>query len=167
MWTAGVPPTVTGGGWSGEWYDNSSSRNSAADRCQMTGHRWALGAEGMTAQVLAPSVDASLGMKLLPTVLSMTAGSVDVISFLWLGGLFTAHITGNLVILASRIVSDGEAPVAPMLSVLASTARRPISSAAWSASTRARASALRLSALGSCAVRDRLAHLYCLAPPPN
>jgi len=71
----------------------------------------------MTAQVLIPSVDASLGMKLLPTVLSMTAGSVDVISFLGLGGLFTAHITGNLVILASRIVTGGEAPFAPMLSV--------------------------------------------------
>ncbi len=71
----------------------------------------------MTAQVLTPSVDASLGMKLLPTVLSMTAGSVDVISFLGLGGLFTAHITGNLVILASRIVTGGEAPLAPMLSV--------------------------------------------------
>jgi uncharacterized membrane protein YoaK (UPF0700 family) len=56
-------------------------------------------------------------MKLLPAVLSFTAGSVDVISFLGLGGLFTAHITGNLVILASHIVDGGEAPVAPMLSV--------------------------------------------------
>jgi uncharacterized membrane protein YoaK (UPF0700 family) len=64
-----------------------------------------------------PSVDASLGMKLLPTVLSMTAGSVDVISFLGLGGLFAAHITGNLVVLASRIVTGSEARVAPMLSV--------------------------------------------------
>src|SRR5260370_8933887 len=71
----------------------------------------------MTAQVLVPSVDASLGMKLLPAVLSVTAGSVHVISFLGLGGLFTAHITGNLVILASHIVNGGEAPVAPMLSV--------------------------------------------------
>jgi uncharacterized membrane protein YoaK (UPF0700 family) len=71
----------------------------------------------MTSQVSVPSVDASLGMKLLPAVLSLTAGSVDVISFLGLGGLFTAHITGNLVILASRIVTGGEAPVAPMLSV--------------------------------------------------
>jgi len=73
--------------------------------------------DALTARVRAPSVDASLGMKLLPTVLSMTAGSVDVISFLGLGGLFTAHITGNLVILASRIVTGGEAPFAPMLSV--------------------------------------------------
>jgi uncharacterized membrane protein YoaK (UPF0700 family) len=32
---------------------------------------------------------------LLPSVLSVTAGSVDVIGFLSLGGLFTAHITGE------------------------------------------------------------------------
>lgn len=71
------------------------------------------GDETPTARVSVPSVDASLGMNLLPAVLSLTAGSVDVISFLGLGGLFT----GNLVILASRIVAGGETPVAPMLSV--------------------------------------------------
>src|ERR1700688_1326674 len=71
----------------------------------------------MRARVLTSSVDSSLTMKLLPAVLSLTAGSVDVISFLGLGGLFTAHITGNLVILASHIVNGGEAPVSPMLSV--------------------------------------------------
>ena len=67
--------------------------------------------------VSPPSVDSSLGTKLLPTVLSVTAGSVDVIGFLGLGGLFTAHITGNLVILAAHVVSGGAAPLAPMLSV--------------------------------------------------
>ncbi|HVH82025.1 MAG TPA: YoaK family protein [Stellaceae bacterium] len=56
-------------------------------------------------------------MKLLPTVLSLAAGSVDVISFLGLGGLFAAHITGNLVILAAHSVSGGSAQLAPMLSV--------------------------------------------------
>jgi uncharacterized membrane protein YoaK (UPF0700 family) len=54
---------------------------------------------------------------LLPTVLSIIAGSVDAIGFLGLGGLFTAHVTGNLVILAAHLVSGGAAPVAPMLSV--------------------------------------------------
>src|SRR5258705_13550284 len=54
---------------------------------------------------------------MLPAVLSIIAGSVDAISFLGLGGLFTAHVTGNLVILAAHLVSSGEAPVAPMLSV--------------------------------------------------
>ena len=67
--------------------------------------------------VSAPSVDSSFATKLLPTVLSVIAGSVDVISFLGLGGLFTAHITGNLVILAAHIVSGGDAPLAVMLSV--------------------------------------------------
>jgi uncharacterized membrane protein YoaK (UPF0700 family) len=50
-------------------------------------------------------------------VLSVTAGSVDVIGFLGLGGLFTAHITGNLVILAAHVASGGAAGLAPMLSV--------------------------------------------------
>ena len=63
----------------------------------------------------APSVDSSLSTKLLPTVLSVIAGSVDVISFVGLGGLFTAHITGNLVILAAHVVSGGDAPLAAML----------------------------------------------------
>ena len=74
-------------------------------------------AEARTARVLGPSVDSSLGAKLLPSVLSVIAGSVDVISFLGLGGLFTAHITGNLVILAAHVVSGGDAPFAVMLSV--------------------------------------------------
>jgi uncharacterized membrane protein YoaK (UPF0700 family) len=68
-------------------------------------------------RVLIPSVDRSLGTQLLSTLLSIIAGSVDAIGFLGLGGLFTAHVTGNLVILAAHLVSGGEAPVAPMLSV--------------------------------------------------
>lgn len=56
-------------------------------------------------------------MKLLPTVLSLTAGSVDTIGFLGLDGLFTAHVTGNLVILAAHVVTGGETQVAPILSV--------------------------------------------------
>jgi uncharacterized membrane protein YoaK (UPF0700 family) len=69
------------------------------------------------ARVSIPSVDSSLSTKLLPTLLSIIAGSVDAISFLGLGGLFTAHVTGNLVILAAHLVSGDAAPVAPMLSV--------------------------------------------------
>src|SRR5215467_3332919 len=59
----------------------------------------------------------TLGTKLLPGVLSLTAGSVDVVSFLGLGGLFTAHITGNLVILAAHLATGESAQVAAMLSV--------------------------------------------------
>ena len=50
-------------------------------------------------------------------MLSVTAGCTDIIGFLVLDGLFTAHITGNLVILAAHIVGGGEAQIAPMLSV--------------------------------------------------
>src|SRR5258707_14225960 len=55
--------------------------------------------------------------RLLPFVLSVIAGSVDVIGFLGLGGLFIAHITGNLVVLAARSVAGEEASVAHLLSV--------------------------------------------------
>jgi uncharacterized membrane protein YoaK (UPF0700 family) len=74
-------------------------------------------AEGPAAGVPVPSVDDSLGTKLLPTVLSLIAGSVDAIGFIGLGGLFTAHITGNLVVLAAHVVTGGQAPVAQMMSV--------------------------------------------------
>jgi uncharacterized membrane protein YoaK (UPF0700 family) len=69
------------------------------------------------ARVSIPSVDSSVGTKVLPTLLSVIAGSVDAVGFLGLGGLFTAHVTGNLVILAAHLVSGGAAPIAPMLSV--------------------------------------------------
>jgi hypothetical protein len=36
-------------------------------------------------------IDISLGPKCLPGVLSVIAGNIDVISFLGLDGLFTAH----------------------------------------------------------------------------
>ena len=63
------------------------------------------------------SVDNSLATKLLPFVLGATAGSVDVISFLGLGGLLTAHVTGNLVILAAHVVAGDEASLSLMISV--------------------------------------------------
>src|SRR5260370_7012962 len=74
-------------------------------------------AEYQSPGVPTPSIESSLGASLLPTVLSIIAGSVDAIGFLGLGGLFTAHVTGNLVILAAHLVSGSGAPAAPMLSV--------------------------------------------------
>jgi len=56
-------------------------------------------------------------MKKLTFVLAAIAGSTDVIGFLTLNGLFTAHITGNLVILAAHVVNGAEAPLAHMLAV--------------------------------------------------
>jgi uncharacterized membrane protein YoaK (UPF0700 family) len=54
---------------------------------------------------------------MLPAVLSIIAGSVDAISFLGLGGLFTAHVTGNLVVLVAHLAAGSRAPVANILSV--------------------------------------------------
>jgi uncharacterized membrane protein YoaK (UPF0700 family) len=53
---------------------------------------------------------------LLPAVLSMTAGAVDVIGFLALG-VFTAHITGNLVIIAAHYITGRFGEIGPILSV--------------------------------------------------
>jgi uncharacterized membrane protein YoaK (UPF0700 family) len=69
------------------------------------------------AGVPIPSVDQSLPLKLLPFVLSLVAGSVDVIGFLGLDQLFTAHITGNLVVLAAHLVAGKSASLALMISV--------------------------------------------------
>jgi Protein of unknown function (DUF1275) len=74
-------------------------------------------AQKSSAVIGGPWNEFSLGVKLLTGVLSLTAGSVDVIGFLGLGGLLSAHITGNLVILAAHIVSGGTAQLAAILSV--------------------------------------------------
>src|SRR3974390_1798385 len=47
----------------------------------------------------------------LPTLLSVIAGMVDLTGFLTLGNIFTAHITGNLVVIAAVLVRGG--PVNP------------------------------------------------------
>jgi uncharacterized membrane protein YoaK (UPF0700 family) len=64
-----------------------------------------------------PSVDDAPGLQLLVIVLSVVAGSADVISFLGLGGLFVAHITGNLVILAAHLAAGTPGNVGLLLSV--------------------------------------------------
>jgi uncharacterized membrane protein YoaK (UPF0700 family) len=52
----------------------------------------------------ASQIHASGCVKLLPAVLSVIAGSADVTSFLGLG-LFSSHVTGNLIILTAHLVA--------------------------------------------------------------
>src|SRR4051812_24257441 len=60
---------------------------------------------------------ADLAIRVLPFVLSLTAGSTDIIGFLGLNGLFTAHITGNIVVLAADMVAGDPAIFSYLLSV--------------------------------------------------
>src|SRR5262249_2559670 len=53
----------------------------------------------------------------LATLLSVIAGMVDLIGFFTLGNVFTAHITGNLVLISAALVSGGPRPSAQALAV--------------------------------------------------
>jgi uncharacterized membrane protein YoaK (UPF0700 family) len=64
----------------------------------------------------SPTADLRAALALL-VVLSVVAGSTDIIGFLGLNGLFTAHITGNLAVLAAHIVAGGEGQLAQLLAV--------------------------------------------------
>ena len=66
---------------------------------------------------LPPSIDDSPELKALPFVLSVVAGSADVVSFLGLGSLFVAHITGNVIILAAHVVDGTRVGISTLLSV--------------------------------------------------
>jgi uncharacterized membrane protein YoaK (UPF0700 family) len=63
----------------------------------------------------APSESARLERR-LPVLLSAVAGLVDVIGFLSLG-LFTAHVTGNFVVIAALLVRGGLLNLAQVLAV--------------------------------------------------
>lgn len=63
------------------------------------------------------SAATDLASRALPFVLSLTAGSTDIIGFLGLNGLFTSHITGNIVVLAAHIVAGDPTIFSYMLSV--------------------------------------------------
>ena len=54
--------------------------------------------------------------RLLPTLLSVIAGMVDLIGFLSLG-IFTAHITGNVVVIGALVVRHSRVNPAQILSI--------------------------------------------------
>jgi uncharacterized membrane protein YoaK (UPF0700 family) len=62
------------------------------------------------------ALDAAQWQRWLPPLLSVIAGMVDVIGFLSLK-LFTAHVTGNLVVMAAQLVRGGPPKVALILAV--------------------------------------------------
>jgi uncharacterized membrane protein YoaK (UPF0700 family) len=53
----------------------------------------------------------------LPPLLSVIAGMVDLTGFFILGHIFTAHITGNLVVAAAAVVHGGPLNVAQALAI--------------------------------------------------
>ncbi|TCL75580.1 uncharacterized membrane protein YoaK (UPF0700 family) [Rhizobium sp. BK251] len=53
----------------------------------------------------------------LPIIMSITGGYVDTAGFLALHGLFTGHVTGNIVMLGAALLHEGSSTYAKMLAV--------------------------------------------------
>jgi uncharacterized membrane protein YoaK (UPF0700 family) len=70
-------------------------------------------AAASTGMVDGPS-EGARALDRLPPILSVIAGMVEMIGFLLLGGLFTGHITGNIVVIAALLVRGGS-PTAPQI----------------------------------------------------
>jgi len=60
---------------------------------------------------------AALVSRSLPFILSLIGGSTDIIGFLGLNGLFTAHVTGNIVIIAAHIIAGEPTTLSAILAV--------------------------------------------------
>lgn len=53
----------------------------------------------------------------IPTALSLIAGVTDVTSWLLLGGFFSAHVTGNLVVIAADVVTGTAPDIVALLAI--------------------------------------------------
>jgi len=75
-------------------------------------------AAGLTPDV-APEEEATLlrMQERLPPLLSVIAGMVDLTGFFMLGNIFTAHITGNLVVASAVAVRGGPVNLAQLLAI--------------------------------------------------
>ncbi len=62
------------------------------------------------------AIDVASMQRRLPPLLAVIAGTVDVIGFLGLK-LFTAHVTGNLVVIAALLVRGGPPNIAQVMAV--------------------------------------------------
>jgi uncharacterized membrane protein YoaK (UPF0700 family) len=60
---------------------------------------------------------AALLSRALPIILSIIGGSTDIIGFLGLNGLFTTHVTGNIVIIAAHIIAGERTTLSAILAV--------------------------------------------------
>src|SRR6516165_8438493 len=75
------------------------------------------GAPGEVGQPTDDTVELSRLEERLPPLLSVIAGMVDLIGFFTLGNIFTAHITGNLVVAAAAAVHGGPWNLAQALAI--------------------------------------------------
>lgn len=72
---------------------------------------------GMTASRDAASVQVARLEGWLPPILSVIAGMVDLTGFYTLGNVFTAHVTGNLVVVTAALVGGEPLRVAQTLAI--------------------------------------------------
>jgi uncharacterized membrane protein YoaK (UPF0700 family) len=69
---------------------------------------------------IIPSDEAAMLLRMeerLPPILSVIAGMVDLTGFFMLGNIFTAHITGNLVVASALLVRGGSPNPAQLLAI--------------------------------------------------
>ena len=75
------------------------------------------GPKSGVAGVPRPRPALSISERRLPALLAVIAGMVDLTGFLTLGNIFTAHVTGNLVVLAAVVVRGGPVNLAQALAI--------------------------------------------------